>query len=378
MKHRFLKVFYIILVFTLIQCQNTSSTEEKVKKLTMLRQQKLKIELEISQIEDELEQSLAQGSNLLKVRVQKMKPQRFVHYLNLTAVVEAEEEARVTPETSGIIQTINIKIGDYVKKGDILATLNTDVLDNSIAEMKVALELSNITYNKQQMLWEQKVGSEMQYLQIKNQKESIEKKLETLQAQRKMAVVVAPFDGIINKVDQKEGELATPQHSLLYIVNLQKLKITANVPENYSAVIQRGKPIVVTFPSIPDFKVSTVVERKGSVLNFSTRTFEIEGLIPYRTDKILPNQMATIQLSDYENKNAFVLPTLGIKKDRDGYFIFVAVTKEGKTIAQKRYVKVGLTYNEMSEITAGIEENEEVIVEGFSLVSNAQEIQIVA
>lgn len=376
MKQRFLFIIPVIL-FTFLQCGNDSSPEAITKQIAILKEKKLQIENDIQKLEQQLAGQETVTSNLLKVKVKDCTPELFTHYLNLTARAEAEEEARVTPETSGIIESISVSIGDRVKKGDVLALLNTDVLDNSIAEIKVSLELANTTYEKQRMLWEQKVGSEIQYLQAKNQKESLERKLETLETQRKMAKVVAPFSGIINKVDQKEGELATPQKSLLYIVNPEKLKIKADVPENYSGVIQRGKPVEITFPSIPGIDIRTSITRKGSVLNFATRTFETEVMINNPDHKILPNQIANIRLSDYENKSAFTLPALSIKKDRDGYFIFIVVQQGNQMIAKKHYVQIGLSYDEVTEITKGLSQGDKVIVDGFSLVSNGQEVDIV-
>jgi RND family efflux transporter MFP subunit len=270
-----------------------------------------------------------------------------------------------------------------VKKGQLLVSLNTDVTESSIQEVKTGLELAKKLYNKQKSLWEQKIGSEMQFLEAKNAYEQAEARLKTLKAQLEMSKIRAPFNGIVDNISQKEGELGVPGYGILQLVNLSKIKIVAEVSEIYLPNVTKGKLIEVTIPTYPDLKLKVPVRRTGNVINAANRTFEVEVRVTNTSGKLKPNMLAVLKINDLTIDSAIIVPSNIIKKDiikTEGgefkEFLFVAEEDSNRMIAKKLYVKTSEKYNNESVIISGLELNQQVIVEGYNTVSTGTEVKI--
>lgn len=315
--------------------------------------------------------------NNTTVEVQNLTPVKFQHFIEINGSVKAEKDAIVGPELNGQIKKIYVKEGDAVKKGQLLLTLNTSITESTIREIKTRLSLAEETYKKQKELWEQNIGTEMQFLQAKNNKESLESQLRTLEAQMNMARLRAPFDGVIDNISMKVGEMASVGREVLHIVNITEMKVYGDVSESYLPSIHKGDWVEVTFPIYTDMKLDATIHRIGQVINEKSRTFRIEIKLENKDGKLRPNLITRIRLNDFSDDNALVVPSYIIKQDFTGWFLYVAEKKNDLHVAKKTYITPGITYNNQTMILDGLKENEDVIVVGYNLVSGGAEISIV-
>ena len=311
---------------------------------------------------------------VVNVRVQEASFKKTTHSFTITGGVQAEQFAYVTPEMNGRIKKIFVKEGVSVRKGQLLASLNSNVIKSTIAEVETGLELAKTVYLKQKKLWEQKVGKEIDYLQAKNNKESLDAKLQTLNAQLEMSEIKAPFSGIVDEIYLKEGEMASPGKQLIDLVNINNLEVEAYASEKYISSLVKGGAVTISFPAYPDIKVESVIDRTGNIINLANRTFKIKVKFKNIGNKIKPNMLADILLSDYEGNNITV-PSLIIKNDRKGEYIFVAKKINGKMKAQKIYIKTGLHTGELTIIENGVKSGDNIIVEGYNTVKNGTLIE---
>lgn len=316
------------------------------------------------------------GSGAVLVTVKQLNPERFDHYFQANGSVEAVNDAFISPEINGRIKTIHVKEGQRVKAGTLLVSLNAEVIESGIAEAKSGLELAATVYEKRKGLWDKKIGSEIEYLQAKTNKESLENKLKSLKAQLKMARITAPISGIVDDVLGKEGELALPGVQLIRVVNLKTVYLNADVSEAYIAAVSKGDTAKATFPSYPGMTIDTVIHRTGNVIKAQNRTFLVQLKLDNKDEKLKPNLMGIIKMKDFTADAALTAPSIVIKNDLKGSYLYVAETKEGKTLARKTYVETGMSEASDTMITKGLEPGARVIVEGYSLVKNGREIQI--
>ncbi len=372
------KIAGIILAIVLASCVDKPGEQQLESKITAKNKELRALKKEIKSLEQKKEKEYGStaGNNKVPVGIQVIQSGSFNHYLQTNGETNAKEEAYISPESNGRIDKIFVEEGDVVKKGQLLAQLNTAVIRNNIEEVKTNLELADTMYRKQKKLWDQNIGSQTQYLQAKNRKESLEKRLQTLRSQLAMAQVRAPFNGTIVDIMQKGGEMGSPAARLMHIVDLSNLLIETNISEEYLSKIQKGDPAIVTFPAFPNFKKRLPVTRIGDYIDKETRTFEIELRLKNPDHKIKPNLIAEVKINDYHDDSAFVVPAIIVKEDMKGDYLFRAVTKNNNIIAEKIYVTPGKSYNDETMIVKGITENDSIIIAGFNRVSNGIEVII--
>lgn len=372
------KYLSILLVAMLAGCSSTESPEAIRAKISALKDQSLDINHQINELEKQLEsmENDEQMSGYVPVKTETLTKQLFEHFIIVNGKVELVEEAMVSPEANGQITKIHVEKGQRVSKGDVLITLNTSIIENSIAELKLGLELATKIFEKQKGLWEQNIGSELQYLEAKNAKESLEHKLKTLNSQLEMSIVRAPFSGIVDDIYLKEGELASPGRAVLYLANLEKLKIVTDVSETLLPKIHVGDVVSVKFPTYNDIKLQAPIHRIGNLIDPKTRTIKVEILVDNIEGKIKPNQIAVLSIKDFEAKQALVVPSIVVKQDSRGEFLFVTdKNEEGNAIATKKYVTSGLSYFDRTMILDGVSEGQKVIVAGYNQVGNGSLIE---
>jgi len=322
------------------------------------------------------EKPAREGAEGIPVAVQRLEPRPFSHFLQVNGTVEAVRQAFISPELNGQIKRIHVREGDVAHPGDLLVSLNSAVIESSIAEFRTQLELARTIYLKRKGLWEKKIGSEVQYLEARNHKESLENKLETLQAQLDMTRIRAPIQGIVDTIALKEGELAAPGQLLIQLVCLDELSISADVSEAYLSKIRKGDPVAVTFPSFPDFKVDTNVYRTGNIINPQNRTFEVEIRLRNEAQQLKPNILALLRLRDFRDPRALVVPSILVKNDRRGAYLYVIDREGAKPTARKVYVSPGMTQGSETMITDGLSAGQEVIVQGYNLVKNGMPVRV--
>lgn len=365
------KLAYIIAIIVLASCAGKPE-QDKQALLTQYKQEMHELKQKINQLETELQSE--KEIEYVGVKVTEVQPQLFEHFIEVTGSVEADQEVDVSPEGSGKIVDILVKEGQKVSKGMVLATLNTEMLDRSIEELKINLDLATTTFERQKNLWNQKIGSEIQYLQAKSTKESLERRLEGLQAQKDMAVVKSPVAGIVDVVYQKKGEIASPQMPFAKVVNIDKIKVYAEVAESYLTKIKKGDEVVIDFPAL-NKKVKAPINMIGNYINPNNRTFRVRINLNNADNMIKPNMLSVVKISDYAAEDAFVIPSLLVKEDFKGEYTFVVDKNTEGYVAKKIYVKSGVSNNNMSEITEGLEAGTLVISEGFNQVVSGTHIK---
>ena len=310
------------------------------------------------------------------VNVMTLKPQTFNHYFDASAEIESVHEAFVSPELNGQVDTILVKEGDRVKKGQLLAKLNSDVLQDNIREVKTSLELASYTYQKQKSLWEKKIGSELQYLQAKTNFERLQNQLNTLKTQYRKSFIRSPIDGFLDAIDVKVGEMAMPGQRIFHVVNLDRLYVNAQISEAYLPIVHEGDPVEVRFPAFPSIVLNKKVYRIGKVVNKQSRTFKLQLKIKNPQNLLKPNMLAVIRIKDYTNPQALVVPSFVVREDVQGYYLYVADTFNGQMVAKKKYVKIGKSFNKDTEVVEGLKPGETIITNGYNNVSNGALLNI--
>lgn len=334
----------------------------------------------IAELEKELEQQTGNevdDSREVVVEVRKMLPQPFSSYFQATGTVEALEDAFISPEVNGQVRSILVDRGERVSKGQLLISLNTEVTRNNIAEVKTSLELATKLYEKQKDLWEKEIGSEIQFLEAKNNKESLEARLATLESQLEMAYIHAPFSGVVDDIMVKAGELASPGMRLLRLVNLDQLRVTADVSESFLGRVKEGETATLRFASLPDVKLERPVHRTGMVIDPVTRTFPVEVLVDNKDQLLKPNMLSSVRIQDFSTDDALLVPSIILKEDFNGTFLFRIDDAANGPKAEKVYVETGKTVQDVTRIIEGVQKGDRVIVAGYNLVSDGSPIRII-
>ena len=374
-KHIFLVGIFPILFFACGQKEKGDLAGKK-EALAALKSEKSAIDKKISQLESEislLDTNSGKSQKIKQVSSTTLAPEQFQHFVSVQGSVEADENVMVTSKMPGLITSIKVRQGDMVKQGQILAVLDDDVLQKSIDEVKIGLAQVVVMYEKQKSLWDQKIGTEMQYLGLKNQKESLEKKLITLKSQESQALVTAPFSGVIDEVFVKQGSLASPGIPLMQLVNVNPLKAVAKVPDSYVAYIKEGDNVSVRFPDL-DKTISATVGYVGRIVDPLSRTFKIEVKVPSENGSLKPNLLAMIQINDKTSKSAIVIEENIIQPTEAGKIVFVTAEEKGQKIARQKTVTTGLSYNGKVEILSGLSAGENLITTGYQDLADNQPI----
>jgi RND family efflux transporter MFP subunit len=277
---------------------------------------------------------------------------------------------------NGQIEKVAVKRGSRVKRGALLVKMNTDVTEKSVAEIKTSLELAQRIFDKQEELWEQQIGSEIQYLEAKNAVESLEARLATLEEQLAMAHIRAPFDGIIDDIMVKAGELAAPGVPVVHLLNLSVMRVSARVSEAYMTSVKKGDWIELRFPTYPGDMLKARVSRLGEVIDPKTRTFMLEVELSNPGEKLKPNMLTSVRIEDFTDSEARVVPSSILRQDFNGTFLFRVNTEDGNPKAQKIYVETGITVQDKTQIKEGLSLGDLVITRGFNLVSEGSPVEI--
>ena len=369
----------ILILITSIFLVSCSSNDENKSDASMLETYKKEVKdlkEKILEIENRTSNSKYSGV-AIPVHVETVSSQDFSHNFNATGELESIYEAFISPEVAGQIVAINVSEGENVKKGQLLAKLNTSIIENNIAEVKTQLNLAKTIYNKQSKLWEKNIGSERQYLETKNNYENLKNRLNTLQAQYNMAIIKSPIDGIVEDIFLKNGELASPGMQFMQVVNINELYVTLKLSEAYLSAVKKGDIVEITFPSYPGLIFNEPVYRTGNVINKQNRTFIVQIKIANKDGKLKPYLLANVKINDYNASNVIVLPSIIIKEDSKGSFIYTITNNNGNIIASKKYIQTGRSYMDKTEVIGGLNKGDEIITTGYNNVSNGSVVTIV-
>ncbi len=361
------------LIILLAAC---GTTTDKKAELEKLKKQHDEIADQIKKLEADLKMNDSTIVKYTDVMISEIKTSEFNHYIDVQGRVDGEDNVAVAPQIPGVVTAVYVKEGASVRKGQVLAQLDDNVLKQQIAGLNQQLEFATNLYNKQKSLWDQKIGSEVQYLTSKNTKESLEKNLATIKEQLEMYKIKSPINGTVEEVGVKVGQMAAAGVIPVFrVVNFSTAKIKADVAEVYASKVKAGNDVIVYFP---DFKeeIHSKVGFTSKYIDPTNRTFQTEirlgpGKVDYRA-----NMIAVVKIKDYSNKAAFVLPVNFIKESQTGKFVFLAKEEAGKWVARKQKVEMGQTYNGLAEISTGLTVGDKIISTGFTSLVEGQPIRI--
>ncbi len=383
-------VFVLMAVITLSGCGNGNPTVEdliakgdlktiRAKKAEIAEKQKT-LEGDIRVLDSVIASKTAGEEKLPLVTTVMVKAQKFDHFLELQGNVKTKKNVLIYPEMAGTLLRVYVKKGQRVNKGQLLASIDDGGMGSQLAQLKTQAQLAKTTYERQQRLWEQKIGSEIQYLQAKTKYEANESAVQQAQSQLGKSTIRAPFSGIIDDVIKDQGTVVAPgQGSEVFrIVNLSDMYISVDVPESHLANIKKGKEAKVYFPVLGD-TILTKIRQIGNFINPNNRAFTVEIPVPNKKGTIKPNLTAKVSINDYSNEEALIISQSIISENAEGgQYVYVAVKTEAENEArvQKSIIVTGKTQGSVVEVLSGISDGDYLIEEGARNVKNGQTVQI--
>ena len=385
-----MKKIYSILVLSLLLVACGGSENNSVSQtiasgnLEAIRSMKTNLTNQLNGIETDLatlEAAIANldtNENLPLVTTFEVQPQVFNHYLDLQGNVKTRENVLLYPEMAGTLLTVKVKKGARVSKGQILAVIDNGGMSNQLSQLKTQAALAQTTFERQAALWEQKIGSEIQYLQSKAQAEAQANAVLQLEKVLAKAQITAPFSGVIDQVLKDPGTVVSPGNGseVFRLINLSNMYIEVDVPEGYLGAVTKGKKAGVYFPVLQD-SVNAVVRETGNYINPNNRSFSAEIAVENPNGSIKPNLNARVHINDYTNENALLIPQSVISENAAGeQYAYVAELNNGEAIAKRHIITTGKTQGDFVEITSGISAGDLIIKEGARSVKDAQAVKI--
>lgn len=387
-----MKNIYSLLIVTILltSCggDNKKSVEDIIASNNLEQIRKKKTELDVEQ------QAITSQLKQIEAKIKELDPQEriplittfnakqsvFNHYVELQGNVSTKQNLVIFPEYSGILTRVYVKEGQKVSKGQMLAKIDDGGLSQQVAQLQIQADLAKTTFERQERLWNQKIGSEIQYLQAKSAYEGQQKAVNQLKQQIGKTVVRAPFSGIIDDVITEQGSVVAPGQSQLFrIVNLDNMYIETEVPERYITNITSGKNVLVEFP-ILNKSLNAKIRQAGSFINPANRTFKIEVAVSNKNNTIKPNLTAKLKINDYTNDDAILIPQSIISENAEGQqYVYTIIDKiDNKAKAKRVIITTGKTQGDYIEVLSGLENGNEIIQEGARSVKDGQEVKILA
>jgi RND family efflux transporter MFP subunit len=386
-----MRTIYLLLLttFILVSCgEKKQATLDEViatQDLTKIRAKKTELDQQNQEISEKIKLLIAEIDKLdtLKrvplVTALEVKEEIFTHYLELQGDVKTKQNVLIYPEIPGILEKIYVTKGQNVVKGQVLATINDGGMSQQVAQLEATTSLAKTTFERQKRLWEQKIGSEIQFLQSKTNYEAQKNSLDQFKKQLNKATIRAPFSGVIDDIIKEQGTVVSPGPSseIFRIVNLNNMYIETAVPETYITNITKGKEVQVLFPVL-DKNVTSKVRETGNFINPANRTFMIEIEVPNSDKNIKPNLTAKLKINDYTNPKAILIPQSIISENAEGQqYVYIITDLNGnKGFAKQTVVKTGKTQGDIIEILEGITTGDILIQAGARSVKNGQEVKI--
>jgi RND family efflux transporter MFP subunit len=366
-------IIYSTLIAFLVSCSATTDKKAELEKLKLQREQ---LDTEIAKLESEVNpEGSAADVKAITVKVTPAAECVFNHYIEIQGTVDGDQNIAVSPQMSGIVTAVYVTEGSFVKKGQLMAELDAQVLKQSLEEINTQLALATSMYEKQNALWEKKIGSEVQYLQAKTNKESMEQRKNTIMEQLKLAKIISPISGTVESVPLRVGQMASPgmPTSTIRVINMNVAKITGDVSETYATRIKDGNTAVISFPDLGK-DVETKLNFTSRFIDPTNRTFRIECKISAKEIELRANMIVYIKIKDYTNDKAFCLPVNLVQSNQDGKFVYVAKQNGNEFIAERRMIKTGMDYNGSMEVVEGITSGDKLITSGFQNLNDGEKV----
>lgn len=310
------------------------------------------------------------------VEVLEINPKDFTRFVEVQGRVEADDFVNVSSEIGGRITSLLVEEGDYVRKGQLLATTDLETVEKQIAEIETQLELANTVYERQKRLWDQNIGSEIQYLEAKTRMEGLEKSLETLESQISKKNIYAPIGGYVDREFLQEGETASPGMPIIQILNTAEIKVTADIQENFLSAIEKGDSVTVRFPAL-NLSIDETVTQLGRTIDLNNRTFEIQIKTSSRSGQLKPNLLAVIRFKDFQAEDIISVPLDAIHEEVNGNkFVYIVNEESGRFTAKKSYVELGESNVNEVIIASGVRNGDKLITKGSKGISQGELVRI--
>lgn len=363
----------LVLFITLASCSSDKNAE-----LTALKAKHDKIADQIKLLEIEIaaaDTTTKVEVNTTKVAVLEVKPEVFNHFIEVQGKLDGEENLGVSAKAPGTVEAVYVRMGDKVSKGQILAKLDDAILQQTLKQMTDNLTFVTEMFEKQKNLWDQKVGSEVQYLSAKNNKESLENSIKTLQDQIDMMRIVSPINGTVEDVAIKIGQSVGPGLPIFRVVNFSSMKVVADIAEAYSARVHEGDEVIVQFPDIQK-NITAKISSASKYIGAQNRTFQIEVRMKPDFNNFKANMISILKINDYRAENAIVIPINLIQNDKVGSFVYIAEKGNPSVVVKKNMVKTGQSYNGMVEVIEGIKAGDLLITAGQLDLQDGEKIRL--
>lgn len=384
---KYISYLSILALFMLISCdekeksvediiENGSKSELKQKRESLNKEMR-DLKTKITKLDEKLA-DFEETSEYALVEAMELTPKNFRHYVKVQGDVTTDQNIMIYPEFSGVLETIFIKEGDEVKKGQKLAKIDEGGLSSQLAEMQARLDLAKTRFERQKRLWDENIGSEIQYLEAKTTYEQLENSVEQMKSQLNKSVIYAPFDGKVDEIITDQGQVVSPgQTPIFRVLNLNQMYVSANVPETYVGSINEGSEAIVTLQALGKSFTGKVTQVSSNITE-SNRNFRVRVSIPDSIDFVKPNLIATLRLNDYSAMDAIVIPENILQENASGDSFTYVLEMDNDSIgkASFRNLKLGKNYRGEIEILEGLKAQDIVVTEGARTIKRDDKVRV--
>lgn len=387
-------LFSTLIILSILSLNSCGSDEGEAKtpeeKKALLQEQIKEKQSQLAKIQSELQTlereyltydpdyvKKQQESKKRVISTDKVQVKNFEQFVEFQGQVQTKGDFMISSDMGGILRSLTIKEGQYVKQGQLVGRVDDSVLQKNMDELNLQLNLAKDIFQRREKLWKQNIGSEIEFIQAKNSVESLQKSIATLQTQRGKSNIYAPNSGVVEQIFTKQGEVAGPGTPIAKMINTSNLQVVADIPENYLSSFRRGTPVKVNLPALDGMEQNTKVSKIGSMIDPNNRTFQIELPISNKGGKVKPNLMAMIEFKAASSNDAVVVPTNLVQNSLEGDFIFVVEKTDSSEVARKVKVETGDSYEGETLIVSGLKGGEVLVADGATLVRDGEKVKII-
>jgi membrane fusion protein, multidrug efflux system len=364
--------FTMLTILVLILVTSCNKQKDAKDLLVKLKKEQKTLEAQIDSLEKVVAAQNPSKQIEKAIYTEEIKKSIFTKYISLQGAVDAKNNVVANSESPGVVKSILVQVGQRVSAGQVLARLDDHVISEGINELDQQIAFAENIYQKQKNLWDQKIGTEVQYLSAKNNYESLIKKKNTTLAQRNLYTIKAPISGVVDDINIKIGEMASPGYPKgIRIISDKDLKVVAKIGEGYANVVNNGDEVLLYFPDLKD-SIKTKIKYVSKTIDELSRAFNVEVALP-QNSKFKPNMIVELKIAGYTNSKAMVVPTGLVQRGQEGDYIMII--RDGKLI--KADVKTGEKYNGQVEILEGLKEKDQIISMGYQGLQEGDTFKIV-
>ncbi len=380
-----MKKLFALIIITLFTSSCSERKSYDYNNISDLREAKKNYNEELISLNSELKKinsaisELDKNERLQLITVYKIKQESFKHFIEVQGDIKSRKNLLLLPELNGILKKIYVQEGTQVNKGQILAEIDDSGLKNQLSQLELQAELSKIKFNRIKNLWEQKIGSEIEYLEAKTIYKTQQKSVAQLKEQLKKAKIFAPFKGSIDEIIANTGSnLIAGLTPIFRIVNLDNVYTEADVPEKYSQTVKTGTPLIVEIPMLGK-SYETIIKQAGNFIKPNNRSFRIEAPISNQDRSIKLNLTTKLKINDYSNPKSILIPLRILKEDSKGnFYVFklIKTEKENVFVSKKVFIDIGKDNGNKIEIINGLSDGDIIIDEGGERIQDGQKVKL--